>query len=55
MLNKFSNYIQANDFNYTLSDVVGLYNQLIGDLKSELDGKTYMSGKKRLTLYLYRL
>jgi len=44
----FSNYIQSNDFNYTLSNVVGLYNQLTNDLKSELVGKTHMDRKRDL-------
>lgn len=42
----FSDYIQSKDFKYTLTDVVGLYNTLILDLKSELAGKTYMNGKR---------
>lgn len=44
----FADYMQTKDFKYSLSDIVGLYNQLILDLKSELAGKTYMSGKRDL-------
>lgn len=44
----FSNYMQSNNFEYTLSNVVGLYNQLIADLKYELVGKTHISGKQDL-------
>lgn len=44
----FSDYMQSNNFDYTLNNVVGLYNRLISDLKSELVGKTHMYRKRDL-------